>query len=255
MRTLVILSLSVLSLSAFANKAKLGKNIQGQLKSDSIAKTGQVKVNELDEETQKLFEEYRFTLKKIDSTKIYNKQLVKLIGSQKEEMTSIAKQIDSIKYTNKEIVPLMLSMVKTLDKIVSLDTPFLKEERISRVDGLKKMMNRADVSTSEKYRRILEAYQVENEYGRTIEAYRGKIDRESKELTVDFLRVGRLLLIYQTLDGKQQGIWDNESKAWLSLDSDFKRSIRDGLRIARKQAAPNILKLPVFKAKEVKEAL
>lgn len=255
MRKLVILSLSVLSLCALANKAKLGKNIQGQLKSDAIAKTGQVKVNELDEETQKLFEEYRFTLKKIDSTKIYNKQLVKLIGSQKEEMSSIAKQIDSIKYTNKEIVPLMLSMVKTLDKIVSLDTPFLKEERTSRVDGLKKMMNRADVSTSEKYRRILEAYQVENEYGRTIEACRGKIDREGKELTVDFLRVGRLLLIYQTLDGKQQGIWDNESKAWMSLDSDFKRSIRDGLRIARKQSAPNILKLPVFKAKEVKEAL
>lgn len=251
------LSLLILltSLSTMADKAKLGQNIKGQLTNDEIAKTGQVKVDQLDEETQKLFEEYRYTLKKIDSTKIYNQQLEKLIKSQDEEMVSIAKQIDSIKYTNKEIVPLMLDMVKTIDKIVTLDTPFLKEERVQRVAGLKEMMDRADVSTSEKYRRILEAYQVENEYGRTIEAYRGKIDKDARELTVDFLRIGRLMLIYQTLDGKQQGVWDNKERMWVAVDDEFKRSIRDGLRIARKQSAPNIIKLPVFKAEDVKEAL
>jgi len=49
------------------------------------------------------------------------------------------------------------------------------------------MMPRADVTVSEKYRRIVEAYQLEMEYGRTI----GGLPRRAYGKTVDFLaRVG-----------------------------------------------------------------
>lgn len=245
MKSFTFLLLITMSFSALADKKKLGKNIIGQLKNDKLAQKGQKTVDKVDDERQKMFEEYRMTLRKIDSTKAYNKQLVELMQSQDKEKVSLAKQIDSIKGTNKEIVPLMISMVDTIEKMVELDTPFLKEERKNRVDNLKKMMKRADVTTSEKYRRILEAYQIENEYGKTIEAYRGKL--EDRDLTVDFLRVGRLMLVYQTLDAKEQGVWDKKQKKFIQVDSDFKKSIREGLRMARKQTAPNLIKLPVLK--------
>ena len=141
----------------------------------------------------------------------------------------------------------MTKMITTLESFVSLDMPFLPQERAKRVTELKAMMSRADVSTSEKYRRILEAYQVENEYGRTIEAYRGLQVVNGKELSVDFLRVGRVALIYQTLDGEQMGQYDLKNKKWQELDSDYEKSIKTALKVAKKQTAPNLLHLPIAK--------
>jgi hypothetical protein len=108
------------------------------------------------------------------------------------------------------------------------------------------MMSRADVSTSEKYRRIVEAYQIEMEYGRTIEAYQGKVG----DKTVDFLRAGRVALMYQTLDGKETGYWDAEQKAW-KQDSQYQDGLRAGLKIAKKQAAPDFITVAVRAPKEI----
>lgn len=241
-----ILLLSSLQLQA-NDKAKLGKNIKEQLVSEKITQTSQAKVDVIDTETQLLLDEYKRTLQKIENTKIYNAQLEKLIQNQEDEQLSLKNQIASIKETNEGVVPFMLEMLTTLDQMVKNDTPFLPQERSKRVADLKEMMNRADVSTSEKFRRILEAYQVENEYGRTLEAYRGKLSAGSKDITVDFLRVGRLALMYQTLDQKKQGVWDKKSKKWVELDDDFRRSITKGLKVARKQTAPELLTLPIKK--------
>jgi hypothetical protein len=248
---LIMMSLLLVSGVASADKKKLGENIKAQLTNDKTAVAGQKNIDSIDTKTQSMVDEYRLTLRKIESTKIYNKQLLKLIKSQDLEKISVVKQIDSIKGTNAEIVPLMLNMVKTLDQLILVDTPFLPKERKDRVSGLNEMMNRADVSTSEKYRRILEAYQVENDYGKTIEAYRGSIENEGQVKSVDFLRIGRLLLMYQTLDGKNAGLWDNKKKSWTALGDEYKKSIRKGLRVARKQTPPNMLKLPVFAAESI----
>jgi hypothetical protein len=247
LRYLFTLSFILHSAQSFADKAKLGKNINEQLKTDKIVIDGQKVVDVVDDKTMELLREYNMTLKRIEATKSYNEQLKKLIISQKSEAISIEKQIDSTHVTNQEIVPLMITMTKTLKDLVHMDAPFLQEERTKRVNDLIEMMNRADVSTSEKYRRILEAYQIENDYGRTLEAYRGLVNNNGENLTVDFLRMGRLLLIYQTLDGKEQALWNQSTKSWTVVDGSFKRSIRDGLRIARKQATPELLNLPVIK--------
>ncbi len=227
-------------------RGRLGENIKEQLKTFEILEDGQKKVIEIDEKTQELLREYRLTLRKIENTKLYNEQLVKLIASQGQEKESVTKQIEEIQVTNQEIVPLMVFMVDTLDKIIGEDSPFLKEERVKRVEELKLMMSRADVSNSEKYRRILEAYMIENDYGRTLEAYRGLLAYEGQELTVDYLRVGRVSFLYQTLDGRKQAIWNQQKKQWLELGSEYRKPIREALKIARKQLAPDLIKLPLL---------
>jgi hypothetical protein len=110
---------------------------------------------------------------------------------------------------------------------------------------LRELMKRSDVSLSEKYRRLMEAYQVENEYGRTIEAYKGSLDTGGAKRTVEFLRVGRVALLYQTVDLEESGRWDPRSKEWVVLDDEYRRPIRDGLRMANKQTAPDLIKIPV----------
>ncbi len=255
MKKLFLLPVIALSfaLSADANpSAKVDKTTGEQKKNHDMAAGSQKKVSKIANETRTIVDDYRTVLRKIENTKVYNNQLRQFITSQNEEMVSIRKKIASLKTTNKEILPLMVRMVDTLEKFVSLDTPFLPEERSNRIAQLKLMMKRADVSTSEKYRRILEAYQIENEYGRTIEAYRGVQKMGEKELTVDFLRVGRVALMFQSLDGEQNGLWSHKENKWVELPSEYRRAVTKGLRIAKKQLAPDLVKMPIKAPVEAK---
>ena len=144
----------------------------------------------------------------------------------------------------------MMRMVDTLDQFVEADVPMLLQERRKRVNDLRELLVRADVENSEKYRRIMEAYQIENEYGRTIEVYQDTIDVDGEERTLDFLRIGRVALMYQTPDGSEVGTWDQEQDRWVPLSDDYRDSIRKGIRIARKQAAPDMIRVPVSAPKE-----
>ncbi|UCE87622.1 MAG: DUF3450 domain-containing protein, partial [Deltaproteobacteria bacterium] len=171
---------------------------------------------------------------------------------QDEEKASLREQIDNVTLVSREVTPLMLRMVESLDDFVKLDVPFLPGERRERVENLKTLMDRADVTNAEKYRRVLEAYQIENDFGRTIEAYRGSLEVDGESRTVDFLRVGRVALLYQTLDGREVGAWSQAQRAWQSLDGSYRPAIRQGLRIARRQAAPDLLRLPIPAAEDAR---
>ncbi|MEQ8230206.1 MAG: DUF3450 domain-containing protein, partial [Gammaproteobacteria bacterium] len=132
------------------------------------------------------------------------------------------------------------------------DVPFLPEERGERVARLREMMERSDVTSAEKFRRILEAYQIENEYGRTIEAYKGTLEIDGGTREVNFLRIGRIALLYQSDGGELTGGWDQASRGWQALPPEvYKQAVSTGLKVARKQVAPDLLVLPVAAPKEV----
>lgn len=251
MMFILFLTLISFSSAAYGSTQKVDTNIKEQKVNQEQAQQSQVKISNTAIKTRSIVDDYRLVLNRIESTKVYNRQLEDFIQSQKEEMVSMKEKIKTLKQTNKDIIPLMVRMVDSFATFVSLDMPFLAEERNRRVKNLQSMMKRADVSTSEKYRRILESYQVENEYGRTIEAYKGPITIDGKDLTVDFFRLGRIGLFYQSLDRKQSGMWDAEKKSWTPMPSEFSRPLRDGLRMARRQQAPNLLKLPIKTPREV----
>lgn len=219
--------------------------IDTQTQANGEAVASQKKIDALSDQTDALLSEYRTTIKQIESLRVYNRQMDQLIASQLVELASLQDQLDNVELVGRGVTPLMLNMIDGLDKFVSLDVPFLLKERTERVANLRELMNRADVTNSEKYRRITEAFQIENEYGRTIEAYSGAIGSGADERTVDFLRVGRIALVYQTRDGVEAGVWDQQNGDWVILDSSYKPAIKEGLRVARKQAAPEMLRLPL----------
>jgi len=202
-------------------------------------------IEDLSDATDDLLTQYQAALRQTESLRTYNHQLDELIAAQDEERASLLVQVDQVELVSRDVTPLMLRMIDALDAFVSLDVPFLEEERAERVLELRKLMRRADVTESEKYRRIMEAYQIENEYGRTIEAYRSTLPRGEKEVTVNYLRVGRIALVYQTLDESEAGVWNQDTRAWDPLDSSYRSAIREGLRIANKQTAPDLIRLPL----------
>jgi TolA-binding protein len=209
----------------------------------------QERIEELSDDTDDLFTQYQSALRLNESLRTYNRQLASLLVAQESERRSLEEQTDQVELVSREVTPLMLRMIDALDSFVGLDVPFLEQERGDRIIDLRKLMHRADVSEAEKYRRLMEAYQIETEYGRTIEAYRSILEKGDKELTVNFLRVGRIALVYQSLDESEAGVWNQDSRSWESLDGSYRTAIRQGLRIARRQAAPDLILLPLLSAK------
>lgn len=213
--------------------------------SNQAERQGQSRIDRLDDATHAMLAEYQRLSRELDTLTRYHDQLQRMTDSQIKEQESIAQQLQQLDRTQREVLPLMLRQVAWLQDLLSTDSPFLADERRLRIMQLVGLMDRADISIGEKYRRVLEAYQIEMEYGRTLESYRGELATDAGIRTVDFLRFGRIGLYYQTLDRREVGHWNSERHAWEVLPDRYGRSIRDALRIARNQAAPELLRLPV----------
>jgi hypothetical protein len=187
----------------------------------------------------------------IQSLERFTRLLEEQVRSQEAEVGSIERQLVDLETTNREVQPLMAQMVTTLDRFIQLDVPFLLEERTAVVDNLKRTMDRADVSTSEKYRLILEAYQTELEYGRTLETYEGHLGTGAAARTVEFARLGRVTLLYRTLDGSETGYWDAQKKDWV-IDPSLRDAIETAIKVAKGDGPPELLTVPVPAPQEVR---
>ena len=248
-----LLSFCLLMISSTISFAenKLQTAVEETLETHAQAKKSQQKVDEYADDTKDMLHEYRATLRKIDNLKTYNDQLERLTAKQLETAESLSDQINSIAETQQNIIPLLLRMIETLEEFILIDAPFLQEERLARIDLIKGMMDRPDVSLPDKYRRIMEAYQIEMEYGRTIDTITETIKINNASSTVEILRIGRLSIFYQTLDGKESGYWNKQNNVWETLTDDYNRSIAQGIQIAKKQAPPDLIKLPVTAPEEI----
>lgn len=242
-----LLALSgVFASQAFAqNEAELAKAVKSGTEINQSAQTSQKRVDSLSNDIQSKLQQFKTVNKEIDGLQVYNSQMQKQIANQLAEMEEINASIDQVSVIERQVMPLMIRMLDTLEQFVKLDVPFLIEERSNRIADLREMLDAANVETSEKFRRILEAYQVEVQFGRDIEAYSGLLDVDGVERDVDFLRIGRIALIYQTRDKQGMGAWDQEAKKWQKLDDSYRSHISKALRVAKKQLAPDMLTVPV----------
>ena len=225
--------------------------IEAQQEVDGAAAASQQRIDGIRDQAREAAGRYAQALAEAESFERYNDQLTAQLESQEAEMASIEKQLADIEVTNREVQPLMKQMTDALREFVSLDVPFLLDERMRRVNNLQSMIDRADVSISEKYRRILEAYQIELEYGRTLEAFEGLLREGDEARTVEFVRLGRVSLMYRTPDGKETGYWDAAQRKWVVAD-EYAHDVQEALRVAQKQGAPDLLTVPVPAAREVR---
>ena len=238
--------LCVLPSMAVQADQQVGQMLDLQSQTTEQGQITQDRVDQLADEAQQLLSDYRLRLQELDRVRRYNANLERTISDQEREKSSLNSQIADFGDLEQGIVPLMMDMIDDLAEFVDLDVPFLLPERRARIGRLREVMDRSDVSVSEKYRQIMNAYMVETAFGRTIEAYSGQIDTGDGVLRkVEFFRLGRAALVYQTPDREIAGYWDAGAAEWRPLPATFGPSVNLGLRIAKKQAAPEILTLPV----------
>ena len=243
-RRLVLSAAFCLCLAAHAGAETIQKVVAEQSGADTAAAEAQKKIDALEDETRTMATKYREALSVADSMNRYSDQLAGQVDSQRARIDEINSQLAGIDVTQREVLPLMEKMIRTLEEFIALDVPFLPEERAKRVATLKSVLGSGDISISEKYRRILEAYQIEMEYGRTIDAYTGTLGTEGSARTVQFVRIGRLSLLYRTLDGAEIGYWDASRKQWI-VDPSYEHDVQRALAVARKEGAPELVMAPV----------
>lgn len=219
----------------------VGQAIDAAQAANGASRASQQRVNTLDDQTRQMLERYRAATWQAQQLNVYAQQLEDIAGQQDSEKQSLQRQLAEMDNTDREIMPLMLRMLDSLDKFVALDLPFLKQERKERIDALKRLMADPEANTSEKFKRILEAYQIEADYGRALGVERAEVDGK----TADVLHVGRTALFYLSIDGDSAGRWNAATGKWEKLDRGYVKSVRQGIRIAREQTAADLLTLPM----------
>lgn len=223
--------------------------LSGVQKADSKihaeAATSQNKIDKYFDQAQDMVFEYGSVADERESLKSYNDYVAGLVADQERTMKSIQDDINGVDTLRQGVVPLMFKMVDALEQFVALDLPFNTETRIARVNNLKELLNSAEVTLAEKYRLILDAYSIEREYGGFIAVKTGQLELDGKEALVDFFNLGRVALYAQSLDGKSAWMYNDETKGWDPLEDTYLREITKGIRIARKQGAPDLFSLPI----------
>ncbi len=183
--------------------------------------------------------EYAEVMAEVDRYSQSNAYLEQLLASQQGDIASLTEQIGGLAATAEQVQPLVQRMFTELEQFVANDLPFLPEERSRRIDTLRTLME-GDDSVAEKFRRVLEAYSIEIEYGRNMQAYPGKLDGRD----VQFIHLGRISLMYRTTDGEETGYWDRHSNSWV-VDSRYARAVEEAIRMAGETLAPDVVELPV----------
>jgi hypothetical protein len=208
----------------------------------------QNKINNIYEQTQELIAEYRNVVDQAEVLKGYNDHIQRLVDAQKEEIQSLQDQIDSIDKIKQGVVPLMYKMIDTLEQFVELDIPINLEKRKERIARLREVMKDPNVTTSEQFRLVLEAYEIESDYGTIFDAYQGELKLADRTITADFVHMGRIAFLAESLDLKHAWVWNNETRAWEELGEEYIKPITDAVRMARKQLPMDLVKLPIFAA-------
>jgi hypothetical protein len=237
--------------SVFAQSVTVDQVLEADLRRIQLAQESQERINEVVEGTRSLADDYRAIMKEVDGLKVYNRLMTAQTNGQQATLDDIALSLDQVDNINRQIFPLMERMIDGLEQSIALDIPFLMDERSKRVSDLKDIMERSDVSVAEKFRKVMEAYQIEMDYGSSSEWYREELNVDGAVREYNMLRVGRIGLYFQSDDSNITGWYNAESGQFELLGNEHRNEIRKGMRIARQLIAPELILIPLPAAEDV----
>ena len=231
-----------------ANEVNVEANMERVLEvgreNQILSASSQDKIDQTERQTDKIVNEYKVVAKQVEGLKLYNAQKRIQIQAQLDLMDKLDEQLVQVVVMQRQIPPLAERMLDSLENFIQIDTPFRLEERRGRVDLVRSSLAKPKVTASEQVRQVLEAYNIEAEYGRKIDTYEDKLQDGT---VVNILVIGRIGMFYQTKDERTSGRWNTETGEWEELSSTYRKPIRDGIRMAKKLAPTDMLLMPVVK--------
>ena len=239
-------ALSTVALAGVVQAADVDDVMKAGANKVAASKSSQQKIDKIADQTYDLLNKFKSVNKQIEGLRVYNAQLENQINNQQQTMVDLKESIENATVMERQITPLTLKMIESLGQFVELDIPFQLEERRARVEKLRDNMERSDLTTAEKFRQVLEAYDIESEYGRVIETYKATLPINGAEREMNVLRVGRIALVAQSTNLDTTIAWDQKAKQWVDVGADYRSAVATGIKVAKKQASIEILKLPIL---------
>ena len=234
------------ALLASPAQAQLESALQAAKSATAAAAAAQAQIDELDDRADTATREYRAALQQADNLRLFVDRQGIFLESQRSELDSLRRQIATVESIKQGVVPMMLNMTVLLEDQVESDIPFRINERRARIENVKQTLADPDVSPAEQYRRLLNAYEIETNYGYQVESYEGA-HPSRPGYVVNFLRFGRTSWVYITKDESEAAVYNIAAGEWQPLSAGDAESFRQALRVANEEAAPSIVYAPVIK--------
>ena len=234
----------VVSISGILSSSDMESVLDVGRDNQLLSAKSQDNIDATERKTDKIVNEWKAVSKQVEGLKLYNEQKRIQIQAQLELMDKLDDQLVQVVVMQRQIPPLAQRMLESLESFIGLDTPFRIEERQNRIDLVRSSLAKPKVTASEQVRQVLEAYNIEAEYGRKIDTYESTLQAGT---VVNLLVIGRIGMFYQTKDEQSRGRWNNETNSWDDLPGSYRKPIRNGIRMAKKLAPTDMLMMPVIK--------
>ncbi len=205
----------------------------------------QQRIDQLDDQTARLLNDYRANLKQLEAARRYNASLNRNVEAQERQKTRLRDDIENVEGLQRAMQPLMEDMVTRFGELVNADLPFEIVDRSQRATRLEGVLSNPEMSAAQRYRLIVEAYQIELEKGRTIGSKECTIANGEGELVGECLQIGRIALIFKNADDSVLRIWDTAQGDWTNLNRSYLQDVKYAIRMANEQTAPNVFFAPV----------
>ena len=216
---------------------------------------------------------YRELLDAIAATKVSLAQQELFVAQQKEKIKSLENQLNGLDEWKASIEPMLGKMTTSIANQVKSDYPFEMDRRGPRIAALQNTIADSATSVGDKYRKALNVYKLEVNYGQSMEAKKGnhpinptirvgdekwekedngkiKLDKNGNKIEIfdgSYLRYGRLAYVYLQADSSEALRYDLQKKEWVKIPKSKIADIRRAVKMASGEAAPNVVKVPFYK--------
>ncbi len=223
---------------------EVGEALEASLGAQRAARESQQRIDRLDAETRALHEKRRAAESRALQLAAYSEQLEQEAAVEEQRRAQIDAELKRVSALGGELLPLARRMLAALEAQVARDPPFLLEVRRKRIADITALIDDSGHSAAEKFRRVLEAWRSEAEYGNTVGAEDVATDCTGAPGAATLVRVGRVG--FYCVDDSQAARWD-ATNSWAPLDDAAAAEITRAATMARGKLPPELLVLPVAK--------
>jgi len=234
--------LLVPGVSASANPEQ---NLQTVDQAITIRRETQEKEDAWDSEKKALTGRYRILQAEKKRLLFEQEQNEKLLSHHRQRAVEAERKILESERLRKELAAYLSTVVERVESLTTTGLPFLASERNQRLLEIKETLLDLEIAAAEKYRRIMEALQIETEYRHTVEVYPQEIMIAGEKKMVEVLRLGGLALFWRSPDGISIGEYNCLKQEWRILDKHYQTPINKAMEITLKQRTIEMVSLPI----------